>query len=187
MTQQSHPWAYTLRKPDLKETCTPMFIAALFIIARTWKQLKGLYIRIRKLRHSQRTPTQGRGGMMTYKKAGKMLRILCRERPLPGGQVVWVTASQFQMCPSIVCFLALRLGLCNLYIHFCSIRLCHRGCQGKIAGVEKKQAHSTCSLSVSESTTLAVLLHPASSTLATAVHSCNSNWIQFAGSPTSLN
>ena len=38
MTQQSHCWAYTLRKPELKETHTPMFIAALFIIARTWKQ-----------------------------------------------------------------------------------------------------------------------------------------------------
>ena len=39
MTQQSHFWAYTLRKPDLKETRTlQMFIAALFIIARTWKQ-----------------------------------------------------------------------------------------------------------------------------------------------------
>ena len=39
MTQQSHCWAYTPRKPELKETmCTPMFIAALFIIARTWKQ-----------------------------------------------------------------------------------------------------------------------------------------------------
>ena len=38
MTQQSHFWAYTSRKPDLKDTCTPMFIAALFIIARTWKQ-----------------------------------------------------------------------------------------------------------------------------------------------------
>ena len=38
MTQQSHFWAYTLKKPELKETCTPMFIAALFIIARTWKQ-----------------------------------------------------------------------------------------------------------------------------------------------------
>ena len=39
MTQQSHSWAYTLRKPDLKETwSTPLFIAALFIIARTWKQ-----------------------------------------------------------------------------------------------------------------------------------------------------
>ena len=35
MTQQSHFWAYTLRKPDLKET---RFIAALFIIVRTWKQ-----------------------------------------------------------------------------------------------------------------------------------------------------
>ena len=33
MTQQSHFWAYTPRKPDLKETR-----AALFIIARTWKQ-----------------------------------------------------------------------------------------------------------------------------------------------------
>ena len=39
MTQQSHCWAYTLRKPESKEnTCTPMFIAALLIIARTWKQ-----------------------------------------------------------------------------------------------------------------------------------------------------
>ena len=38
MTQQSHFWAHTLRKPDLKETCTPMFVAALFIIARTRKQ-----------------------------------------------------------------------------------------------------------------------------------------------------
>ena len=31
MTQQSHLWAYTPRKP-------PMFITALSIIARTWKQ-----------------------------------------------------------------------------------------------------------------------------------------------------
>ena len=39
MTQQSHFWAYTPRKPELKEThVTPMFIAALFTIARTWKQ-----------------------------------------------------------------------------------------------------------------------------------------------------
>ena len=39
MTQQSHCWAYTLRKPELKETrVPPIFIAALFIIARTWKQ-----------------------------------------------------------------------------------------------------------------------------------------------------
>ena len=37
MTQQYHFWAYTLRKPDLKET-RALFIAALFIIARTWKQ-----------------------------------------------------------------------------------------------------------------------------------------------------
>ena len=38
MTQQSYSWAYTLRKPDLKETRAPMFTATLFIIARTWKQ-----------------------------------------------------------------------------------------------------------------------------------------------------
>ena len=40
MIQQSHCWAYTLRKPEGKETRVPtsMFIAALFIIARTWKQ-----------------------------------------------------------------------------------------------------------------------------------------------------
>ena len=39
MTQQSHCWAYTPRKPELKQThVPPLFIAALFIIARTWKQ-----------------------------------------------------------------------------------------------------------------------------------------------------
>ena len=39
MTQQSRCWTYTLRKPELKEThVPPMFIAALFTIARTWKQ-----------------------------------------------------------------------------------------------------------------------------------------------------
>ena len=39
MTQQSHCWAYTLRKPEGKETRVPsVFISALFIIARTWKQ-----------------------------------------------------------------------------------------------------------------------------------------------------
>ena len=38
MTQQSHCWAYTPRKPELKETRVPVFITALFIIARTWKQ-----------------------------------------------------------------------------------------------------------------------------------------------------
>ena len=40
MTQQSHFWAYIPRKPDLKDTCTPVFIAALFIIVRTWKQTR---------------------------------------------------------------------------------------------------------------------------------------------------
>ena len=39
MTQQSHCWAHTLRKPELKETfIPPVFIAALFTVAKTWKQ-----------------------------------------------------------------------------------------------------------------------------------------------------
>ena len=40
MTQQSHFWAYTLRKPELKETHVPQCSSqhCLFIIARTWKQ-----------------------------------------------------------------------------------------------------------------------------------------------------
>ena len=38
MTQQSHCWAYTPRKPELKETRVPSVHHALFIIARTWKQ-----------------------------------------------------------------------------------------------------------------------------------------------------
>ena len=44
MIQQSHYLVYKLRKPQifltiiLKDTCTPMFIAALFTIARTWRQ-----------------------------------------------------------------------------------------------------------------------------------------------------
>ena len=38
MTRQSHCWAYTLRKPELKKTREPQCsIAALFIIARAWK------------------------------------------------------------------------------------------------------------------------------------------------------
>ena len=39
MTQQSHYWAYTLKKTIIQmDTCTPVFIAALFAIARKWKQ-----------------------------------------------------------------------------------------------------------------------------------------------------
>ena len=39
MTQQSHCGAYTPRKPEMKrDTCTPVFITALFTTARTWKQ-----------------------------------------------------------------------------------------------------------------------------------------------------
>ena len=39
MMQQSHCWAYTPKKPELKETRVhPMFIAAVFATARTWKQ-----------------------------------------------------------------------------------------------------------------------------------------------------
>ena len=40
MTQKSHSWACTLRKPGLKKThVSPLFIAALFTIARTWKPI----------------------------------------------------------------------------------------------------------------------------------------------------
>ena len=38
MTQQSHFWAYTPRKPDLKETHAPQCSSQQFVIARTWKQ-----------------------------------------------------------------------------------------------------------------------------------------------------
>ena len=39
MTQQSHYWAYTLRKTRIqKDTCLSTFTTALFTIARTWKQ-----------------------------------------------------------------------------------------------------------------------------------------------------
>ena len=41
MILQSYSWAYYLEKTIIqKDTCTPMFIIALFTIARTWKQLK---------------------------------------------------------------------------------------------------------------------------------------------------
>ena len=36
MLQQSHSWAITIQK----DTCTSVFIAALFTIARTWMQPK---------------------------------------------------------------------------------------------------------------------------------------------------
>ena len=36
MTQQSHFWTEETRIE--RDTCTPVFIAALFIIARKWKQ-----------------------------------------------------------------------------------------------------------------------------------------------------
>ena len=39
MTQQSHCWAYTLRKPEWKETRVPQCSSKhCFIAARTWKQ-----------------------------------------------------------------------------------------------------------------------------------------------------
>ena len=38
MTQQSHCWAYTPRKPELKEIHVPQGSSQQFIIARTWKQ-----------------------------------------------------------------------------------------------------------------------------------------------------
>ena len=40
MVLQSHSWAYTQTKLYQKNTCTPMFIAALFTIAKTWEQPK---------------------------------------------------------------------------------------------------------------------------------------------------
>ena len=39
MYQQSHPWTYIWTKLPL-DTCTHMFIAALFTIAKTWNQHK---------------------------------------------------------------------------------------------------------------------------------------------------
>ena len=39
MTQQSRCWAYTHEETrSERDMCTPIFIAALFIIAKTWKQ-----------------------------------------------------------------------------------------------------------------------------------------------------
>ena len=38
MKRCSHCWAYTPRKSELKDICTPMFITAQFTIARIWKQ-----------------------------------------------------------------------------------------------------------------------------------------------------
>ena len=40
MTQQPQSWAYIGKKTFLKDICTHMFIAALFTIAKTWKQPK---------------------------------------------------------------------------------------------------------------------------------------------------
>ena len=41
MTEQSHSWAYIQKKTFLiKDTCTLMFIAELFTIAKIWKQPK---------------------------------------------------------------------------------------------------------------------------------------------------
>ena len=41
MIQQSHSWGiYPEKTIILKDTCTPMFIVALFTIARIWKQPK---------------------------------------------------------------------------------------------------------------------------------------------------
>ena len=40
MTQQSLYWAYPAKTIIQKESCTTMFTAALFTIARTWKQAK---------------------------------------------------------------------------------------------------------------------------------------------------
>ena len=43
MTQQSHYWTYTLKKAITeRDVCTSMFLAALFKIARTWRQSRCL-------------------------------------------------------------------------------------------------------------------------------------------------
>ena len=42
MIQQTNSWAYIWRKLIPKDTCTPTFIAALFTIAKPWKQPKYL-------------------------------------------------------------------------------------------------------------------------------------------------
>ena len=38
MTQQCHSWVYTQENHNSNNTCSPMFTAALFTRARTWKQ-----------------------------------------------------------------------------------------------------------------------------------------------------
>ena len=43
MTQQCHSWVYIQKNPKTliqKDACTPLFIAALFTIAKIWKQPK---------------------------------------------------------------------------------------------------------------------------------------------------
>ena len=40
MSLQSYSWAYLQREPYQKDTCAPMFIAALFKIAKTCKHPK---------------------------------------------------------------------------------------------------------------------------------------------------
>lgn len=40
-------WEYTSKDPEtptLKNKCTPMFVAAVFTIAKTWKELKCLSV-----------------------------------------------------------------------------------------------------------------------------------------------
>ena len=40
MNQQSHSWAYMWRNSNSKDTCTPMFVVALFTAVKIWKQSK---------------------------------------------------------------------------------------------------------------------------------------------------
>ena len=42
MIQQSPSWMYIQKKLIEKDSCTPMFIAALFTTAKMWKQTKCL-------------------------------------------------------------------------------------------------------------------------------------------------
>ena len=45
MTLQFHSWANSEKSMIQKDTCTPVFIAALFTITKAWKQPKHPWIK----------------------------------------------------------------------------------------------------------------------------------------------
>lgn len=91
----------------------------------TDRSLKEIYNGTRGLGPIQRIPIQGTRRYVPYKKAGKVLRVLCRERSLPGVWASCSVASQLETYPSILCLLMLRLGFCKLHFCFssCLVRL----------------------------------------------------------------